>query len=82
MYATLYYADQLADRECGSSRRYVCFPLGTFVLVDMVISGVIAVDATILARRDVPAQEWYRLPLVGGVADADGRRMLTLSGRF
>jgi hypothetical protein len=83
MYGTLYYADRLADRECeGTSRGYFCFPLGTFLLVDFVVSSVVVIDAVILARRDVPAQEWHRLPLLGAVADAEGRRMLTLSGRF
>ena len=83
MYGTLYYAGRLADRECeAQSRGYFCFPLATFMLVDAVISSVIVVDSVILARRDVPAQEWYRLPLLGAVADADGRRMLTLTGRF
>ena len=82
MYATLYYADRLADRECGSTREDFCFPVGTFVLVVGAISSVIVVDSVILARRDVPAEEWQRLPMLGAVADADGRRMLTLSGRF
>jgi hypothetical protein len=82
MFGTLFYADRLADRECGSPREDICFPVGTFLLVDAVIFTVIVVDSAILARRAVPAEEWERLPMLGAVADADGRRMLTLSGRF
>ena len=82
LWGGLYAAERLAREECDRSSGDFCFPVGTFLLIDLAFSSVIVIDAVVLARRDRPAKEWDRLPLLGAVADADGRRLLTLSGRF
>jgi len=82
LWGTLYFADRLAREECDAQSGDICFPVGTLLLIDVAVSSVVLVDAFILARRDRPAEEWHRLPALGAVAGADGRRLLTLSGRF
>ena len=82
LWGGLYYAGRLAREECETQSGDLCFPFGTLLLIDVAVSSVVVIDAVILARRDRPAKEWDRLPLLGAVGGADGRRLLTLSGRF
>ena len=82
LWGGLYFADRLIREECDGQAGYYCFPIGTLLLINMAVSSVVVVDAIILARQSRPASEWRRLPILGAAADGDGRRMLTLSGRF
>jgi len=82
LWGGLYVADRLARRECEAQSGDFCFPLGTFLLIDLAVSGVVVVDAVILARQTKPAPEWSRLPMLGAAVDPQGRRLLTLTGRF
>jgi len=82
MVGLVYLAGRLAERECRSSSDFVCLPIGSLVLLDVSVVQPIVIDSIWLARRRRPAPEWDRLPLVGAVVDADGRRLLTLSARF
>jgi hypothetical protein len=82
LWGGLYFADRLAREECDAQSGYFCFPLGTLLLINVAVSSVVVLDAVILARQSKPAPEWRRLPMLGAAADGDGRRMLTLSGRF
>ena len=82
LWGGLYFADRVARQECDAQSGDFCFPVGTFLLIDLAVSGVVAVDAVLLARQNKPAPEWSRLPLLGAAVDRDGRRLLTLTGRF
>ncbi len=82
LWGGLYFAGRLAREECEAQSAYFCFPLGTLLLIDVAVSSVVVLDAIILARQDRPAPEWSRLPMLGAAVDAEGRRLLTLSGRF
>ena len=82
LWGGLYFAGRLAREECDAQSGYFCLPLGTLLLIDAAISSVVVVDSVVLARRDRPAREWQRLPMLGAAVDPEGRRMLTLTGRF
>jgi len=81
MFGGLYLAGRLADEECRSSDD-ICFPLGSLLLAASLLSSVVTVDAIVLARRERPAEEWYRLPVLSASFDTGGRKLLTLTARF
>jgi hypothetical protein len=82
LWGGLNFAGWLAREECDAQLRYICIPWGTWLLIDAAVTSVVVVDALILARQSKPAPGWRQLPMLGAGADGDGRRMLTLSGRF
>jgi hypothetical protein len=85
MLGLVYLAGLTADRECQSSRGsedFICIPFGTLVLLDLAIVTPVVIDSAWLARTARPASEWYRLPLPGATAGANGGRLFTLTARF
>jgi hypothetical protein len=51
-------------------------------LLDLAIVTPVIIDSAWLARTSRPASEWYRLPLPGATAGANGAHLFTLTARF
>jgi hypothetical protein len=82
MLGLVYLAGLTADRECHSQASDFCVPIGTLVLLELGIVMPMVIDSTWLARTSRPASEWYRLPLPGATAGANGAHVFTLTARF
>jgi hypothetical protein len=83
MLGGVYLAGRGLENQCRSSTDYVCVSGLTLLLADVaLVSTMVAVDSVLLARRQRPASEWYRLPMLSASLDHDGRRLLTLTARF
>ncbi len=82
MLGGVYLAGRSIRAECERAE-FFCFPLPSMMLMNLAIIPVLLVDALFLARREVPAKGWRRLPVVPSVsAGADGGKSLILSRQF
>ena len=83
MLGGVYLAGRSAQTECDNSSEFVCIPFRSLFLAELAIVPVLAIDALFLARKVRRKESWKRLPLQPSIAaTADGRRWLSLSGRF
>jgi hypothetical protein len=82
MFGGVYGAAHLAREECRGDDGFICMPFGSIMLISAIVSSVVVVDATILARRERPARGWDAMPLLSAAVDGAGRGWLTLTGRF
>lgn len=84
MVGGVYAAGQLAKEECSEMEDdFLCFPMGSMMLMNLSIVSVVVVDALFLAKRTVGAPEWRGLPLVPSVSAGPGGRVsLTIGSQF
>lgn len=68
------------DEACDDD--IACRALLMSTVLTALYTAVVTVDAVFLARREVPDNTWYRLPVFPSVAPAPGGATLGLIGRF
>lgn len=81
MVGGVYLAGRSIADQCAED--VFCYPSGAILLAELAIIPVVTIDAVFLARRTVRDESWHGLPMQPSVGvTADGRKWLSLSGRF
>lgn len=83
MLGAVYLAGRSAESECEDSEDFICVPTRSFLLADVAIVSVVVIDSMFLAWTTSEVDGWHRLPILPSVsATPDGRRVMSLTGRF
>ena len=72
MVGGVYLAGRHAENECNNSDSFLCFPIQSLIIAEVVMLTPIMVDSFFLARRTRSDDGWSRLPIMPTVAPVPG----------